>query len=70
MPMHVAVGEERIIQGARPGSRDAALTLRLDVPGLGDRILPVLPDTTRVAMIVGDSSRLDAKVDSRRVVRG
>jgi signal transduction histidine kinase len=54
-PVLAALAEERVMRGVRLGPRDASVTLRLDIPRLFEHILQVLPRTSTIAIIFGDS---------------
>lgn len=53
--MLLALPEERVIKGVALAPRDASLTIRLNIPGLIEHILQVLPATSTIAFIIGDS---------------
>ncbi len=54
-PVLVALAEERAMQDVRLGPRDASVPVHLDIPRLFEHILQVLPQTSTVAIIIGDS---------------
>lgn len=54
-PMMLAVPEERVMRGIELGPRDAATVISLDVPRLFANILQVLPATTTIAVVSGNS---------------
>ena len=54
-PMMLAVPEERVMRGIELGARDAGTVISLDVPRLFAHILQVLPATTTIAVVSGDS---------------
>ena len=54
-PMMLAVPEERVMRGIELGPRDAATVISLDIPRLFANILQVLPATTTIAVVSGNS---------------
>lgn len=54
-PMMLAVSEERVMRGIELGPRDAGTVISLDVPRLFAHILQVLPATTTIAVVSGNS---------------
>lgn len=54
-PMLVAGVEERRLQANALTANDAALALRLDLPAAIENILQVLPETTKVFVVIGSS---------------
>jgi signal transduction histidine kinase len=54
-PVLAALAEERVMQGVRLGPRDASVPVHLDIPRLFDHILQVQPQTSTIAIILGDS---------------
>jgi hypothetical protein len=54
-PVLVALAEERVMQGVRLRPRDASVPLRLDISRLFEHILQVLPQTSTIAIVIGDS---------------
>lgn len=54
-PMMLAVPEERVMRGIELGPRDAGTVISLDVARLFAHILQVLPATTTIAVVSGDS---------------
>jgi signal transduction histidine kinase len=54
-PMMLAVPEERVMLGIELGPRDAGTVIALDVPRLFAHILQVLPATTTIAVVSGNS---------------
>jgi len=57
-PMMLAVPEERVMRGIELGPRDAGTVISLDVPRLFAHILQVLPATTTIAVVSGNSPML------------
>lgn len=55
VPMLLAIPEERVIKGIVLGPRDGGVPIRLDIPSLIANILQVLPKTSTVAVVIGDS---------------
>jgi signal transduction histidine kinase len=55
VPMMLAIPEERVLKGVALGPRDSGVAIRLDIPSFVENILQVLPGTTRVAIVIGDS---------------
>ncbi len=55
VPMLLAIPEERVIKGIALGPRDGGVPIRIDIPGLIANILQVLPRTSTVAVVIGDS---------------
>jgi len=53
--MLLAVPEERVMRGIELGPRDAGTVISLDVPRLFAHILKVLPATTTIAVVSGNS---------------
>jgi signal transduction histidine kinase len=53
--MMLAVAEERVMRGIELGPRDAGTVISLDVPRLFAHILQVLPATTTIAVVSGNS---------------
>ncbi len=54
-PVLAALGEERAMQGVELGARDASVVLRLDIRQLFEHMLQVLPQTSTIAIVIGDS---------------
>lgn len=54
-PMMLAVPEERVMRGIELGPRDAGTVISLDVSRLFAHVLRVLPATTTIAVVSGDS---------------
>jgi hypothetical protein len=54
-PMLFAAVEERLLQDPALTDNDAVVPVTLDVPGLIENILQVLPKTTTVAVVIGNS---------------
>jgi signal transduction histidine kinase len=54
-PMLLAIPEERVLKGIALGPRDGGVAIRLDIPALIANILQVLPKTSTVAVVIGDS---------------
>ncbi len=54
-PMMLAVPEERVMRGIELGPRDAGTVISLDVSRLFGHILQVLPATTTIAVVSGNS---------------
>ena len=55
VPMMLALPEERVIKGVALAPRDASLPIRLNIPRLIEHILQVLPATSTIGFIIGDS---------------
>jgi signal transduction histidine kinase len=53
--MMLAVPEERVMRGIELGPRDAGTVISLDIPRLFAHILQVLPATTTIAVVSGNS---------------
>jgi signal transduction histidine kinase len=54
-PMMLAVPEGRVMRGIELGPRDAGTVISLDIPRLFAHILQVLPATTTIAVVSGNS---------------
>lgn len=54
-PVLVALAEERVMRGVRLRPRDASVVLQLDIPRLFEHILELLPQTSVIAIVFGDS---------------
>lgn len=54
-PVMLAVPEERVMRGIELGPRDAGTVISLDIPRLFAHILQVLPATTTIAVVSGNS---------------
>ncbi len=54
-PLLIAAADQRTLDGAALGPNDATATVNLDLPRLVEHILRVLPQTTNVAVAIGDS---------------
>ena len=54
-PLMIAALDERLARSARLRAGDAAVVGKVDIPGLYDNILRVLPETKTIAFVIGAS---------------
>ncbi len=54
-PVLVAMAEERALRGVPLGPRDATTLIRLDIRRVFENILQVLPETSTIVVVIGDS---------------
>ena len=52
--LFAAVDERRVQQGRLSGN-DAVVSVRIDIPGLFEHVLQLLPNTKTIAIVIGDS---------------